>query len=214
MKKLFVVTVLFALPLVAYLFFASGVNKFAHLPILTKHIQGLESFHSTHGEPVTFQDKITILGFFGNNPLDYTVGAYNLAEKIYDPYHEFKEFQFVFVVTEGSENEVGELTKKLSKVVPMHKWKFIYGSPEEITNLFKSLNTSLRLNPDLASQNVFIVDKKGNLRGRNEDEDEGLLFGYNSRSIAEINNKMDDDVKVILAEYRLALKKYNSKLKD
>ena len=36
------------------------------------------------------------------------------------------------------------------------------------------------------------------------------MFGYNSSSVAEINNKMVDDVKVILAEYRLALKKNNS----
>ena len=33
-----------------------------------------------------------------------------------------------------------------------------------------------------------------------------MLFGFNSQSVAEINNKMVDDVKIILAEYRLALK--------
>ena len=37
----------------------------------------------------------------------------------------------------------------------------------------------------------------------------GFLYGYNAESVAEINNKMEDDVKVILAEYRLALKKYS-----
>ena len=36
------------------------------------------------------------------------------------------------------------------------------------------------------------------------------LYGYNTSSVAEINKKMTDDVKVILAEYRLALKKNNS----
>ena len=34
-------------------------------------------------------------------------------------------------------------------------------------------------------------------------------FGYDSRSVADINNNMLDDVKVILAEYRMALKKNN-----
>jgi hypothetical protein len=47
------------------------------------------------------------------------------------------------------------------------------------------------------------------LRGRDDDEDIGTLFGYNAESVAEINNKMEDDIKVILAEYRLALKKYS-----
>jgi hypothetical protein len=49
------------------------------------------------------------------------------------------------------------------------------------------------------------------LRGRDDDEDVGTLFGYNASSVAELNNKMTDDVKVILAEYRLALKKNNTK---
>jgi hypothetical protein len=33
------------------------------------------------------------------------------------------------------------------------------------------------------------------------------LYGYDIRSVAVLNNKMEDDVKVLLAEYRLALKK-------
>lgn len=56
---------------------------------------------------------------------------------------------------------------------------------------------------------MFIVDKKLNLRGRDDDEDHGKLYGYDSRDVAELSNKMNDDVKVILAEYRLALKKNN-----
>ena len=35
-------------------------------------------------------------------------------------------------------------------------------------------------------------------------------IGYDARSVADIHNNMVDDVKVILAEYRLALKKYNA----
>jgi hypothetical protein len=65
---------------------------------------------------------------------------------------------------------------------------------------------------DIEKTLVYIIDKEGNLRGRDDDEDNlnGRMFGYNSSSVAEINNKMVDDVKVILAEYRLALKKNNS----
>jgi hypothetical protein len=58
---------------------------------------------------------------------------------------------------------------------------------------------------------VFLIDKERNLRGRDDDEDVGILHGFDSSNYSEINNKMDDDVRILLAEYRLALKKYNSK---
>ena len=62
----------------------------------------------------------------------------------------------------------------------------------------------------MASPYVFIIDKDRSLRGR-DDDDLGLLYGFDSSDYSEVNNKMSDDVRVILAEYRLALKKYNSK---
>ena len=42
------------------------------------------------------------------------------------------------------------------------------------------------------------------------DKKDEILYGFDSSTIAEINNKMSDDVKVLLAEYRRALKKYKS----
>ena len=53
---------------------------------------------------------------------------------------------------------------------------------------------------------MFIIDKDGALRGRDDNEN----VGYDARSVADVHNNMVDDVKVILAEYRLALKKYNA----
>jgi hypothetical protein len=210
MKKFFVIFVLFALPLVAYLFFASGVNNFARLPVLTQEIYELESFRSLEEteEEVSFDDQITILGFPGSEPLDYLNNAYHLAEKIYERYHEFKDFQFVSVVPAGSEAEVEELKQKISEVIDLKKWKFVTGSPEEVNALFESLNTDLELSGDLSTPNVFIIDKEGKLRGRDNDDDGNELYGYDTGSIFVLNNKMNDDVKVILAEYRLELKKY------
>jgi hypothetical protein len=211
MKKFFVIFVLFALPLGAYLFFASGVNNFARLPVLTQEIYQLESFRSLEGgeEEVSFDNKITILGFPGVEPIDYMNNAYHLAEKIYEPYAEFNDFQFVSVVPEGGEAQIEDLKEKISKVIDLKKWKFVIASSEEINALFDSLNTNLELNGDLSTSNVFIIDKEGKLRGRDKDDDGNELFGYDTGSIYVLNNKMTDDVKVILAEYRLELKKYN-----
>ena len=79
--------------------------------------------------------------------------------------------------------------------------------------MFESFNTPHQLN-NTYTPYVFIVDKDLNLRGRDEDEDFGKVYGYDSRSVAELSDKMNDDVKVILAEYRLALKKNNAERKN
>jgi hypothetical protein len=85
----------------------------------------------------------------------------------------------------------------------------VYATPDKVKEVFNSFQTPHKLDEDTYSPYVFIVDKDGNLRGRDDDEDHGKLYGYDSRSVAELNNKMNDDVKVILAEYRLALKRNN-----
>ena len=82
----------------------------------------------------------------------------------------------------------------------------------QIEQVFNSLNTYTDLYVQSGSPYVYIVDKNRSLRGRNDDD--GIKFGYDSRSVADINNFMVDDVKVILAEYRLALKKNGITRKD
>ncbi len=206
MKKTFVLIVLFVLPIVAYLFFASGVNKFGRLPVLTEEIPEL-TFNDGN---IKFTEKITVLGFLGNNIETKKGNAFNLNQKIYKRFYEFNDFQFVMVVPLGSEDKVAVLKEELSNLADVSKWNFAYGDTETINNVFASLKTDLQLGDDLSTPYVFIIDKERNLRGRTEDEDEGTKYGFNTNSVADLNNKMEDDVKIILAEYRLALKKNNS----
>jgi hypothetical protein len=207
MKKTFVLVVLFILPLVAYMFFASGVNNFGRLPTLTENVQDLEAFSPRE----TLDGKITILGFLGYDLEMKKGNAFNLNQKIYKPFYEFRDFQMVMVLPTGSEEKVAELKNELSALADIRNWKFIHGKDEDIKSLFSSLNTDLQLDENLGLPYVFIIDKDRNLRGRSNDEDEGLKYGFDATSVADINNKMEDDVKVILAEYRLALKKNNAK---
>lgn len=206
MKKSFVLVVLFVFPLVAYLFFASGVNRFGRLPVLTEGIESLEAIAPSE----SFKDNITILGFLGNDLENKKGIAFNLNQKIYKPFYEFRDFQMVMLVPEGSEEDVTELKRELSLLVDIRKWRFVFGSPAQIQSLFNSLKTDLALDDTLSTPMVFIVDKDQNLRGRSDDEDEGIKYGFDTTSVAELNNKMEDDVKIILAEYRLALKKNNA----
>jgi len=206
MKKTFVLIVLFVLPIVAYLFFASGVNNFGRLPILTEGIQELQF----DGTSIKFDQNITVLGFLGNALETKKGNAFNLNQKIYKRFHEFKDFQFVMVVPKGSEEKVAELKEELANLADVSKWKFVYERPEGIKTLFASLKSDITLGDDLSTPYVFIIDKERNLRGRTEDEDVGTKYGFNTNSVADLNNKMEDDVKIILAEYRLALKKNNA----
>ncbi len=211
MKKILILGFLFLFPITAYLFFSSGVNNFAKLPVLSENISEITEFESIDGEKITLEGKITVLGFFGSDLQSKYGNVFNLTHKIYIPFHEFDDLQFVTVLQRGNENLVKELMVELDKITDTHKWKFVYGSPEATTNLFNSLKTNISLDANFGSSQVFIIDKNKNLRGRSEDEDGDVLFGFDTSSVAELNNKMKDDIKVLLAEYRLALKKYNTK---
>lgn len=206
MKKTFVLVVLFVFPLVAYLFFASGVNNFGKLPVLTESVPELQN---QKGEP-QLEGKITILGFLGNEVGKKKGNAFNLNQKIYKRFSDFNDFQLLMVVPKGHEVEVNALRDELGALSDTKKWNFIYKDSNEIQTFFYQLKSNLKLDDDLGSPYVFIIDKDKNLRGRKDDEDEGVKYGFNTASVAELNNKMEDDVKIILAEYRLALKKNNA----
>lgn len=210
-KKYFVLCILFIFPIVIYLFFASGKNNFALLPVLTEDVNEIKNFKTLSGEKIQLEDKISILGFWGENLSQKKGDALNLNQKIYKRFYQFNDFQFVMVLENGQQDQVNTLKEELQEGAgtDLVKWRFVFGSPDEIQDLFDSLRTNLNLSAGKSSPYVFIIDKEVNLRGRDDDEDVGTLYGFNSQSVAEINNKMVDDVKVILAEYRRAWKKYN-----
>lgn len=206
MKKTIVLAILFILPIVAYLFFASGVNNFGKLPVLTEKVANLSAIDAS----VSLQNKITVLGFLGNDVENKKGNAFNLNEKIYKRFFEFNDLQFVMLLPEGTQSKVEDLKNELGKITDMRKWNFVYADEVEIASFFTSLDTDLTLDGSSATPYVFIIDKDGSLRGRANDEDVGTKYGFNTASVADLNNKMVDDVKIILAEYRLALKKNNA----
>jgi hypothetical protein len=204
MKKTFVLVVLFVLPIVAYLFFASGVTNFGKLAQLTKDVHEID-----FSDQVQFKGKITVLGFLGSDVEGRKGNAFNLNQKIYKRFYEFGDFQFVMLISKDQESEVEALKTELATLADNDKWNFVYASDEQINSIFKSLKTDIELDAKYSTPYVFIVDKDLTLRGRSNDEEDGTKYGFNSNSVADLNNKMVDDVKIILAEYRLALKKNN-----
>ncbi len=212
-QKVIVLGILFIFPIVIYLFFASGKNNFAKLPVLSTNVEDLSSFNHLRNDPVTLKDHITVLCYWGSDLKIKKGDAFNLNQKIYKRFYQFKDFQFVALITNNQKDLVETVEEELSKGAgtDLVNWKFMMGTSSDIENHFESLNTNLLLNSKHSTPYVFIIDRNGNLRGRDDDEDIGTLYGYNAESVAEINNKMEDDIKVILAEYRLALKKYSNR---
>lgn len=158
---------------------------------------------------VQLNGKISIVCFLGYDIEKVKGSFFNLNQKIYKPFYGFKDFQMVAIYPRESQLQVDKLKSDLGDFTNMVKWNFIAANDHQIDSLYQSLQTTYALDPIKYSSRAFIIDKDLNLRGRNDDEDfeDGMLFGYNMQSVAELNNKMKDDVKVVLAEYRLALKK-------
>jgi hypothetical protein len=214
MKKNLVLFVLFILPIVAYLFFASGVNSFITLPTITPNIPNVDAqWKSLNGEKVTLDKKITILGFTGQNLLNNSGNFFTLNQKIYNKYRAFKDFQFVFIAPLGTEDQAQRLLKELGKISDVSGYHFVFTTPESINAYHANLKLMGELDNQFGTPYVYIVDKKRNLRGRKGKSEKGepeYKEGYNTTSAADLHNNMMDDVKIILAEYRLALKRNNA----
>jgi len=213
MKKNLVLIVLFILPIVAYLFFASGVNSFNKLPIITKGVSELGNWKSNDNKPIQLSGKITILGFSGEDVFSKRGNYFNLSQKIYKRYSEFKDFQIVIVAPIGSEKQVDDVMRKLKTVSEMNNMHFVFATPNEIESFYKTLQLKEVLDIEKGTPNVYIIDKEKNVRGRkglNDKKEEEYKEGYNTSMVSELHNEMTDDVRIILAEYRLALKKNNA----
>lgn len=214
MKKTIVLFVLFVLPIVAYLFFASGVNSFVTLPTITKSIPNVSpNWKSLNGEEVTLDKKITIISFPGENFLKNSGNYFTLNQKIYNKYWEFNDFQFVFVAPEGTQEQAEKMLYALGKISNISRYHFIFAPTNEIQSYFKGMKLLNKLDADFGSSYVYIVDKKRNIRGRKGQSAQGdseYKEGYNIASASELSNEMMDDVKILLAEYRLALKRNNA----
>lgn len=205
-KKRIVLFLLFIFPLMFYLVLSSGINNFAKLPIVTKSIVDISLIDSTNS--VKFKRNISVVCFLGEDIEGIKGAVFNLNQKIYKPFYGFKNFQVIAIYPNNKIAEVQELQEEVGAFTDMVKWKFVASSKAEIEALYASFKTDEQLN-NVQSTKAFIVDKELNLRGRTDDDDfkDGILFGYDMNSVAILKDKMKDDVKVLLAEYRLALKK-------
>jgi hypothetical protein len=206
-----VLGILFFLPVTFLLFLYPATHNYTPLDIVNESVVELNNFNSNSEINIQLKDQITVLGFFGINPLDKTIAASNLKELVYDKFKGFKRFQVVAVVPNGTEEAVQKLKQEISSYEDLRFWHFAYGEPADIEQLFLSLKYEEGLSEELATDHVFIIDKELNQRGRIDDRTDGekeknkSMYGLNSYDcieVAEIKNKMSDDMRILFTEYR------------
>ncbi len=217
MKKKIVLISLFILPIVIYLIFASAKHNSLFLPTLSKFNKEIPSNWKpfNNSEKVQLKNKITVLGFLGSNVELSKGNLFNLNQKIYKKYFGFDDLQLVMIVSEGQEEAVKSVISELKPITEdMSGWKFVVAPESEINSYFESFKTIGHLDDHFSTPSVLILDKDINHRGRKgkdlKGEDE-YKDSYNTISAAELHNEMTDDMKIILREYRLALKKNKRK---
>ena len=176
-----------------------------------KMYQSCQLFSSNSETDIELQDHITILGFLGNNPDKKVIAASNLKELVYDKFKGFKTFQIVIVLPKGSEDKATVLQKEINNYDDMRFWHYVFGEPNDIKALFNSLQTEEALDSELFSDHVFVIDKDRNQRGRLDDREDKEkeknaptypLYSYDCIEVAEVKNKMSDDLRILFTEYR------------
>lgn len=210
-KRNAVIGILFFLPVTFLLFLYPAEHHYNTLDILNSNVADLDGFTSDFDDAILFEDHLTVVGFFGEHPLEKSTIALNLKELVYDKFKGFKTFQIVIVLPEGSEAEAKQLKAELMQYEELKYWHFIFGSPNAIRAIHSSLNVPDSLDANLATDNVYIIDKELNLRGRLDDRSDNELanqttayskFSYDAIKVADIKNKMSEDVRILFTEYR------------
>lgn len=210
-KRNAVLGILFFLPVLFLLFLYPSSHNYIPLDIVNKNVSELSFFKSNSEENVQLKDHITVLGFFGNQPENHTIEALNLKELVYDKFKGFKKFQVVIVMPNGTEEQVEALKTKVNNYEEVKFWHYVFGTPNDIKSLYSSLKSNSNLSEHLSTEDIFLIDKDLNQRGRLDDrtkrELEGnqpnyALYSYNCIDIDAIKNKMSDDMRVLFTEYR------------
>jgi hypothetical protein len=210
-KRNLVLGTLFFLPVAFLLFLYPSTHNYKPLDIVNHSLNDLDGFSSPNNESIVLKDHITVLGFLGTDPIENIIAVSNIKELVYDKFKGFKRFQIVFVVPDGAQDEVENLQKEVNRYEDVRFWHYVFGQPSDIQNLYDNLKSNTSLKTDLSTEEVFIIDKDLNQRGRFDDKEKKELetnqpktplYSYNCIDIGTIKNKMSDDMRVLFTEYR------------
>ena len=205
-KKYAVLGVLFFLPVAFLLILYPSTHNYVPLDVVENNIKEIEG-----SEEIKLKDHLTVLAFFGKEPMQNSIAASNLKELVYDKFKGFKKFQIIVLAPRGFEKDYSLLRKEIERYEDLKFWHYAFLSEQDIKRVYNSLKSDKRLGENLTTQEVFIVDKDRNQRGRLDDREDReveknkpvyQLTSYNCIEVAEIKNKMSDDLRILFTEYR------------
>ncbi|OZV71136.1 hypothetical protein [Winogradskyella aurantia] len=210
-KRNIVLGILFFLPVAFLLMLYPAKHNYEPLNVVHNNVSDIQKFKGLEQDSLKLKEHITVLGFLGRAPLKNAIAASNLKELVYDKFKGFKKFQIIIVVPEGSQEEVVQLKSEVNTYEDLRFWHYVFGEEKEIKALFNSLQANVELREDLSTDHVFIIDKdlnqRGRLDGREKKEIEAnkpkySVYSYNTIEVADVKNKMSDDMRVLFTEYR------------
>jgi hypothetical protein len=201
-----VLGILFFLPVAFLLMLLPAKHNYNALDIVKGNIQDIQSVSG-----YALKDHITVLAFFGKDPLEHATAASNLKELIYDKFKGFKKFQIIAIMSPEAKIDLDVLKSEIESHEDLKYWHFAFLSDEDTQTIFNSLESDIPLNSSLSTSRVFIVDMDLNQRGRLDDRTEreqeknAVLYdltSYDCVEVAILKNKMSEDVRVLFTEYR------------
>lgn len=205
-KRYTVLGVLFFLPVAFLLMLYPARHNYIPLDIIKGNVQEIQA-DGDH----ELQDHISVLAFFGKQPLDKATAASNLKELIYDKFKGFKKFQIIAFLSPEAKTDLDALKKELQAHEDLKHWHFVFLDDKDTQQIYHSLSTDLPLDANLATDRVFVVDSDKNQRGRLDDRtdrekerNEAVydLTSYDCIEVAILKNKMSEDMRVLFTEYR------------
>jgi protein SCO1/2 len=224
-RKYLVLFILLLLPSLLYLYLIRGKHNFAHLPYLTyldesgemqKRTAPAFTFTDQNGEDFSSADllgKIYVVDFFFTScPSICPIMTANMT-KIHERFAHYDDLHIVSLTVDPKRDTPAVLKEyAVNRRIDSPKWHFLTGEKDSLYSVaYKFLSSAMEDDSApggfLHTEYFVLVDKEGFLRCR-EDDNGNLIGVYDGTNAAHINDLIDD-IKVLIAEYGLELKKNN-----
>lgn len=223
-KVLLILTILF-FPSLFYLYLIQGEHNFAHLPLLTVTDEFGEQTYRTI-EPYEFVDqngevftqekvkgKIHVVDFFFTRcPSICPIMTENM-KSLHRKFTKYEDFALISHTVDPQYDTTFVLKNyAVDRNIDFDDWHFVTGNKDSIyATAFEYLSSAME-DPTapggfLHTEYFVLLDKEGRIRSR-EDDNGNIIGVYDGTSKVQVNDLIDD-IKVLMAEYQLELKKNN-----
>lgn len=224
-KKFIILFAILFLPTILYLLFVygKGEQNFAHLPFVTyTDVNGETqnrrapdfSFVNQDGDTITNDElngKVYLVDFFFTScPSICPIMTANMM-KVQERFAHFEDFRSISFTVDPKRDTPAVLNEYAQqRLIKTDKWHFLTGQQDSLYSvaykyLSSAMEDSLAQGGFLHTEYFVLVDKEGFLRSR--DDEHGNVIGVYDGTDAQHIRDLIDDIKVLMAEYNLELKK-------